>query len=91
MSGTFSCTSQAFGRDPIPGVRKACYTTAPATTASGKCADERGSCTVPSGTSVRYGADGRFVTKTMSGTFSCTSQVFGRDPIVGVRKACYVN
>ena len=91
MSGTFSCTSQAFGRDPIPGVRKACYTTALATTASGKCADERGTCTVPSGTSVRYGANGQYVTKTMSGTFSCTSQVFGRDPIVGVRKACYVN
>ena len=66
---------------------------APAPTSTGggetKCADEGGRCTVPSNTSVRYGANGQFVTKTMSGTFTCGNGTFGRDPAPGVRKACY--
>ena len=93
MSGTFSCSSSTFGRDPAPGVRKACYkvadTTTPTTSTNEKCANEGGSCTVPTGTTVRYGANGSFVTKTMSGTFSCKNTTFGRDPAPGVRKACY--
>ena len=44
---------------------------------------------MPTGTTVRYGANGSFVTKTMSGTFSCKNTTFGRDPAPGVRKACY--
>lgn len=52
------------------------------------CAPENGSCTVPAGTLVRYGAAGKFVTRSLSGTFKCATATFGGDPIVGTVKTC---
>ena len=52
------------------------------------CAPENGSCTVPAGTLVRYGAAGKYVTRSLSGTFKCATTTFGSDPIVGTVKAC---
>lgn len=53
------------------------------------CALEGQTCTVPRGTTVAYGADGRFVAAGRSGAFTCDSAGFGGDPAPGMRKACF--
>ncbi|MBK4739042.1 hypothetical protein [Noviherbaspirillum pedocola] len=54
-----------------------------------KCASENGTCSVSGTQQVRYGANGSFVTKTVTGSVQCTNAVFG-DPIPGVVKECDV-
>src|SRR5258707_903305 len=39
---------------------------------------------------VRYGANSSWIEKTVSGTNPCTNAFFGRDPLYGVVKACYL-
>lgn len=39
---------------------------------------------------VRYGANGKYVYKTLSGTQACSNTNFGSDPIEGVVKKCHV-
>ena len=39
---------------------------------------------------VRYGANGQYVQKTVSGTGYCTNTFFGRDPMYGIYKTCDV-
>ncbi|RYZ63924.1 MAG: hypothetical protein EOP09_16825 [Proteobacteria bacterium] len=103
MSGTFSCTWEFFG-DPAPGVFKYCYSasaTAPTPTPTptptpaptpaypgALLGEERKSFTVPANTLVRFGANGKFFEKVVSGTFNCTWEFFG-DPAPGVLKYCY--
>jgi hypothetical protein len=55
------------------------------------CASETGTCTIPQATTanVYYGANGRYYQRTLTGTFTCTSNIFGGDPAYGVVKACY--
>ena len=43
--------------------------------------------TVPAETTVRYGANGVYVQKVVSGTFRATNEFFGGDPVPGVLKA----
>jgi hypothetical protein len=55
------------------------------------CASEGGSCAVSGTRQVRYGADGLYATKTVTGTVACSNAVFG-DPARGLVKACsYMN
>jgi hypothetical protein len=66
---------------------------APAPTTSGwtACATEGGTCSFSGTRQVRFGANGSYYTKTVTGPVACTWQVFG-DPINGVVKACsYAN
>lgn len=42
--------------------------------------------TVPANTTVRYGSNGQFVTKVLSGTFSISNGTFGSDPAPGATK-----
>jgi hypothetical protein len=51
------------------------------------CASEWEVCKVADTRLVRYGANGQYVFKTVSGSISCTNDVWG-DPIVGVVKRC---
>ncbi len=53
-----------------------------------KCADEDQMCDFSGTKVVAYGANGVFVTKSLSDGVRCANTVFG-DPISGVRKACY--
>lgn len=53
------------------------------------CADEGGLCTGNTPRTVFYGANGTYVSQRASGDLPCNNRVFG-DPVVGVRKACYV-
>jgi hypothetical protein len=55
------------------------------------CASEGGTCSVSGTRQVRYGANGMFITKTVTNAVACTNAVFG-DPIHGVAKSCsYAN
>lgn len=88
VSGSVDCTNAVFG-DPIYGVVKSCsykLTLLPPTA----CADEGGTCNLPAGAvaTVKYGANGIFVSRQgVSGSVACTNDVFG-DPIVFVVKSC---
>jgi hypothetical protein len=44
---------------------------------------------VPPNSTVQYGANGKFVTRKVSGWFQATNQFFGRDPIPGIYKSVY--
>ncbi|MFL6630747.1 MAG: DUF4832 domain-containing protein [Massilia sp.] len=63
--------------------------TAPGTTTSGwtACATEGGTCSFTGTMQVRYGANGLYATKTMTGPVACTNAVFG-DPAPKQVKTC---
>jgi hypothetical protein len=85
MTGAVACNNTTFG-DPSFGAAKACFYV-PAV----KCADERGTCVVPAGTTatILFGANGVFHSRTgMGGSVACNSTTFG-DPAFGVGKACW--
>lgn len=52
-----------------------------------KCANENGYCTLPRGTTIRFGANGVYNTLTSNGGTWCNNATFG-DPIKGVVKSC---
>jgi len=53
------------------------------------CAAEWGTCTVANGPkTVRFGANGQYVTKQVTGAIACTNDAFGNDPIPGTGKSC---
>lgn len=100
-AGAFACNNTTF-RDPIGGVKKACYTYfAPNVDTTNTfrigsnifsktpCAPETGSCQTTAESYVAYGANGSLVTKLLpAGKVACNNTVFG-DPAAGVIKACY--
>jgi cold shock protein len=51
------------------------------------CANEGQTCTVSGTQQVRYGANGKFVYRTVTGSVACTNAVFG-DPVFGLVKRC---
>ncbi|KQP29675.1 hypothetical protein ASF49_16075 [Methylobacterium sp. Leaf104] len=78
---------------PVGGV------TVPSNTAAGtvdntgwtRCSAEYETCTVANGPkTVRYGANGQYVTKDVTGSIACSNEAFGRDPLYGTVKACEV-
>ena len=92
------CNNSAFGGDPAPNQKKMCYLEGSAgTTVSNRidsrwarCANEGGNCRVGGQRSVAYGAQGKWVYRTVSGGITCSNEAFRRDPNPGVAKACYV-
>lgn len=52
------------------------------------CAGEGGTCAVPSPRRVRYGANGKYAYREISGSTACGVASFGYDPNVGVSKTC---
>jgi hypothetical protein len=96
FTGSASCSNAVFG-DPTPNVAKTCSissagTTSPAPTAPvwTACASEGGTCTFSGTRDVRYGSGSTFVTKTFTGSASCSNAVFG-DPTPYVAKSCSVS
>jgi hypothetical protein len=51
------------------------------------CATEGATCVVPGQRVVRYGANGAYFYKTVSGSIACNNRTWG-DPIVGMTKRC---
>jgi cold shock protein len=55
------------------------------------CANEGQTCTVTGTQQVRYGANGTFVSRTVTGSIACTNAAFGGDPLPWVVKHCEVS
>lgn len=84
-AGRLACTTAAFG-DPAPNVAKVCEIDEGAS-AWVLCANEGDSCRVPTATTVRYGAQGRYAEKAARTTIACNNSQFG-DPAPGIAKQC---
>lgn len=94
-TGSIACNNGTFG-DPLFGVTKSC-SFAPATTTAAApapagsgwttCAGEDSTCSFDGTRQVRYGANGVYVYKTVTGPVLCGNANFG-DPIYGVVKTC---
>jgi len=92
------CTTAAFG-DPMRGLAKTCSyasvtAVAPAALpktagASGwtPCAGEGAICQLSGTNRVRYGTEGKYVTKVLTGPVTCSNATFG-DPAHGALKSC---
>lgn len=61
--------------------------TTPAATQWIGCGGEGATCTVSGTVMVRYGVNGTFVSRAVTGTFTCGNAMFG-DPAYGVAKSC---
>ncbi|HET9976044.1 MAG TPA: hypothetical protein VFQ20_01295 [Burkholderiaceae bacterium] len=80
------CNVSTF-RDPAPGQPKVCEVeeTGPAWVL---CANEGATCRLPDApTTVRYGANGRYVERQAASSIACTNAQFG-DPVPGTAKQC---
>lgn len=89
VSAPVACNNTTFG-DPIVGVVKTCsYSTqsVPAPITWTYCANEGQVCSFTGNREVRYGANGKYVSKTVSAPVTCNNATFG-DPIMGVVKTC---
>ena len=90
LTGGTPCTTSVFG-DPAPGVAKQCHTSSSAATTSWiLCATEGGTCAFTGTQDVRFGANGLYVYRTLTGGTPCTTSVFG-DPAPGVAKQCHTS
>jgi hypothetical protein len=87
VTGTGQCTNDWFGYDPAVGIVKECDV-ADSGDAWVQVAQENQSFTLDSTQTVRYGIDGAWITKSVSGTVPCTNAFFGSDPAVGIVKVC---
>lgn len=90
------CSVTLFG-DPAYGSHKTCdYQllgfTGPVAPERGweYCASEGGICHFSGAAEVRYGAQGKFVTMRAINGLPCGLETFGRDPIYGQPKHCFV-
>jgi Flp pilus assembly pilin Flp len=52
------------------------------------CADEHTTCTFPGTKTIRYGANGHYITQVLTNTTPCDNETFG-DPIYGTFKYCH--
>jgi len=88
VTGSTACSNAVFG-DPTPNVAKSCSyaSTSPAPVTWTACSQENGTCSFSGTRDVRYGAGSSFVTRTFTGSASCSNAVFG-DPVYGVAKSC---
>jgi hypothetical protein len=86
VSDRVACNVNTF-RDPARGQPKVCEVeeTGPAWVL---CANEGATCRLPATvTTVRYGANGRYVERQAAGSIGCTNGQFG-DPVPGTAKQC---
>lgn len=94
ISGAFPATNAYFGNDPAPGYRKEVLVetvASVATTASWTAIGSEGQyLNVPPNSTVRYGANGSYVTKPASGGFRASNEFFGSDPAYGVSKQVWL-
>ena len=73
-----------FGSDPAPNVLKTCVIVPK------KCAVEGGKCEFKGVRTVKFGANGKWKTKTVKDGLACDVATFG-DPNPGVLKQCYLS
>ena len=104
FTGSVVCSNTAFGDPAHGQLKTCSYssnTVATATTAgtvtaapvvadSGwtSCAAEGGTCSFTGTRQVRYGANGSYATRTVTGSIACTNAAFGGDPAYRQVKSC---
>lgn len=90
-TSAIDCTNDAFGSDPAPRVKKACFVKAISTPAGyTEAANERQTVNVQGTMNVAFGAQGQYIWKTqLTSNIACTRDAFGGDPKPGVAKKCY--
>ena len=89
LSNGTNCTNSVFG-DPAVGTLKQCEIVGSGgggSTGWTFCAWEGASCAFSGAREVRYGSDGSYFYRTLSGGTACSNSVFG-DPAVGTFKQC---
>jgi hypothetical protein len=98
VTASTPCTTAVFG-DPVRGHAKSCsfasVTTAPPAAppktggadAWTPCAGEGAICQLSGTNRVRYGTEGKYVTRVLTGPVTCSNATFG-DPDHGALKAC---
>ena len=70
------------------GVVSATYTIGTASAGWIRCATEGGTCSVSGTRSVRFGQNGTYATRTVTGSIVCSNVAFGGDPLPNVAKVC---
>lgn len=96
-SGPVSCSlSTVGGVDPAPGTPKQCFYEPVAENYEQsqpgfvRCALEGGTCNVPTGAAFYYGANDLYFRKdNVSGPVTCSTSMWGDDPLPGVAKSCF--
>lgn len=83
-----ACTNEAFGRDPHPGLAKACWF-ADALPTWVRCAREGARCAFSGVRDVRYGQNDSFTYKLPTRSLECSNEAFGTDPLSGTGKTCW--
>jgi len=90
------CSVNVFG-DPAYGSHKTCEYQVQEYTGSLRpeggweyCASEGGVCNFSGPGEVRYGAKGQFLTRRAINGMPCNVEAFGRDPLYGQEKQCFV-
>jgi hypothetical protein len=84
------CSNTTFGGDPALNVLKDCsYTQMPPKGGWMRCAGEGDKCSFDGVRTMAYGANGKFVFKTVSTGALCTNTTFGTDPSPQVPKECF--
>ena len=73
---------------PTPATAAPTPTPTPTPTTWTRCANENGTCSFTGTRTVRYGANGLYVTKIATGSITCSNAAFGGDPVYGVAKTC---
>ncbi len=103
-SGSYICSTGAFGGDPSVGQTKKCYfaksseSTTLLSTAQWndltKCADDSGVCSTSIYSDIIYGDKinnrGLILKNNPPGSYNCTPVKFGGDPSIGQPKSCYI-
>jgi len=101
-TGEFTCLPGPLGlSDPVPNVRKTCFvrpsarnvSATPPTAKAGyrACAHDTQECTIIGLWSGKYGANGRFVNISGTGSFKCMPAALSvADPAPNIRKTCFV-
>jgi hypothetical protein len=90
---TVGCNNTAFGKDPMPGAVKSCYVQSVTVGPAGYTYSigENGNLPVTGTMNIAYGANGSFVyLYNQTTTIGCNNTTFGKDPVPGIVKSCYV-
>ncbi len=97
VSGGVLCSVKLFG-DPAYGMNKTCeymgtgggYGNANYGSNWDYCGSEGGYCSFSGPGEVRFGTNGRFITRRAINGLPCDANTFGNDPAYGQKKSCFV-
>ena len=100
QTSSVGCSNDAFGSDPAYGIAKKCFVQKVITTpivdynppaGYSVAVNEWGTVIVTGKMNIAYGANGTFTyLYNQTSNVACTNDAFGKDPITGIAKKCFV-